>query len=289
MTRTTLSVRDANLFANRVGDYRGGPKGSFYQTCLWGQSRDNEKIQDKFGTTLDALNQGLASDEAKFHQKYSAGIRKGEGEAPLQGSARRWLEIMPSTLSSGSNYTIELPQSGSNIKLSDDHIMRKKFEEGEGLAKTMKRVRFNMPTLKAWFYQIDADKSGEISVPELVNFLRSNKDLEQVMLLASATEGASGGRRESTGQNRRASHERKLVAKRNQELKRMIKICTEMDVDGSGAMDMSEFIDFFRRTGYLLEYDSTMAIGRVPEAPPPPPPREGELSPRLGSKRTRAQ
>ena len=109
------------------------------------------------------------------------------------------------------------------------------------------------------------------------------------MLLASATEGASGGRRESTGQNRRASHERKVVAKRNQELKRMIKICTEMDVDGSGAMDMSEFIDFFRRTGYLLEYDSTMAIGRVPEAPPPPPAREGELSPRLGSKRTRPQ
>merc|ERR1719387_301238 len=165
--RSTLSLKDAELLTSRIDEERAGANGSYFQTCLWGRSRAQRKIEVAMQNTVNEVEQGLLHDKMKFHEKYvDAQQRYGRQ----------------------SNYTIELPKLGSNMKYSDSYIMKKKIEEGDLNAEKGQvtgHPRFNVPTLRQWFREIDADNSGEISVPELVNFLRSNKDLEQVMLLAN--------------------------------------------------------------------------------------------------------
>merc|ERR1719240_1960963 len=111
--RSTLSLKDAALLTSRIDDQRAGPNGSFFQTCLWGQSRDHQKIEDQMHATLTDVTRALAQDKALFQHKY------------IDAQAR---------FGKQSNYTIELPQKGSNMKYSDPFIMNQRIEAGQHTA-----------------------------------------------------------------------------------------------------------------------------------------------------------
>merc|ERR1712187_312965 len=64
-----------------------------------------------------------------------------------------------------------------------------------------------------------------------------------------------------TSNNRHASvaiedreRNRQEAQRKREEIYRIKEILREVDTDGSGTMEWSEFLDFFKRAGFLLEY-----------------------------------
>lgn len=112
----------------------------------------------------------------------------------------------------------------------------------------MVRPKFNIPTLRRWFKEIDQDGGGFISRRELIVALRQHKDL-QAVLLSSVQEGEQDDE----------EHPDVMQAK-NAEMKRIIAIMHSVDTDGSGTMEWDEFVEFFRRSGFLLEYNTRSSL-----------------------------
>lgn len=103
-------------------------------------------------------------------------------------------------------------------------------------------------TIRQWFMQMDADHSGEISKDEFISFLRNHKTLSHMMLMGSQVQ-MSDSAVSKTSSPETAKRVSQALA-----VRRLIKLFNEMDKDGNQSMDWEEFLEFFRRAGYLLEY-----------------------------------
>lgn len=106
--------------------------------------------------------------------------------------------------------------------------------------------RFNVETLKQWYKRIDTRGAGEITQKEFIVAMRTHRELLAMfskmrgMELADSSDG-------------RADPSQDWHAQREETL-RIKAILKEVDTDGSGTLEWEEFVDFFRRTGMLLEY-----------------------------------
>merc|ERR1712224_1091885 len=97
---------------------------------------------------------------------------------------------------------------------------------------------------------MDQDGDGSISKEEFVSFLRDRPVLQNMLL--------------NTWQNRepdsdgepKNSPTPKIIAQAVLQ-RRLIRLFKEIDVDKSNSMEFEEFLMFFRRAGYLLEYTLT--------------------------------
>jgi hypothetical protein len=144
--------------------------------------------------------------------------------------------------------------------------------------------------LLRWFKDIDQSGSGVISQRELIVALREKKELLAMLSRASdlggqdstplcprmslqirSEEAALRRRVQSHGEEQGSAQlapglgahastdleKGQAVAtahEKRQEIYRIKQILRDVDTDNSGTMEWNEFVDFFRRAGFLLEY-----------------------------------
>jgi len=99
-------------------------------------------------------------------------------------------------------------------------------------------------SIRKWFNSIDTDKDGIISKQEWFNFVRQHPKFRQMML-------------NLTGEwvvDRLALTNMQRVRAEAMEMKQVMKVFRDLDLDSSGTLDFEEFLEFFRRTGHLIQY-----------------------------------
>mmetsp|Transcript_120743 Transcript_120743/g.336924 ORF Transcript_120743/g.336924 Transcript_120743/m.336924 type:complete len:323 (+) Transcript_120743:70-1038(+) len=111
------------------------------------------------------------------------------------------------------------------------------------------KVRYDILTLRHWFDSMDADRSGEVTELEWFNFLRNNPRLRRVFRVGE-------GELPPSIKDRFSGEARELLKREARELRRVKKVIRELDSDKNGTLQFEEFVEFFRRSGYLQEYES---------------------------------
>eukprot|EP00746_Dinoflagellata_sp_MGD_P003335 gnl/MRDRNA2_/MRDRNA2_106481_c0_seq1.p1 gnl/MRDRNA2_/MRDRNA2_106481_c0~~gnl/MRDRNA2_/MRDRNA2_106481_c0_seq1.p1 ORF type:complete len:291 (-),score=41.93 gnl/MRDRNA2_/MRDRNA2_106481_c0_seq1:228-1100(-) len=106
------------------------------------------------------------------------------------------------------------------------------------------KICFDTFTLRRWFMEMDINGNGFVGKAEFIPFLRSRPELKKLMLSHSAPKHPTGNTRTS---------DREAAAL---EIRRILKFLKELDYDGNGSIDWEEFVEFFKKCGYLLEYSS---------------------------------
>jgi len=111
------------------------------------------------------------------------------------------------------------------------------------------RERFNITSLKKWFKEIDAKQIGQITHKQLI--------VEVMRKLHHATYGG-----EHLDDAASAVHVREVeVDATKADLHHLKKV---MDtIDGNAILEWPEFLEFFRRSGLLVEYEKEAEGGRV--------------------------
>jgi Ca2+-binding EF-hand superfamily protein len=147
-----------------------------------------------------------------------------------------------------------LPQTPQHDKLSSSRRQSKENPEDSSedfhspQKEKIARPKFNVSTLRRWFQEIDMDKSGSITRRELIVALRHHKEL-QILLGATATSTAALADFKKYHQEAYCT-----IDAQNAELKRIIRILHQVDTDSSGSVEWDEFVELFRRGGFLVEY-----------------------------------
>lgn len=116
-------------------------------------------------------------------------------------------------------------------------------------------MRFDKQRLKGWFKEIDQKNTGGISQREFIVAMRSMKGLQAMFCMVNGIEYVDTGTGSAMG-------EAAVQAKR-EEVRRIKEILTEIDTDGSGTMEWEEFVEFFRKAGLLLEYQTQESYNRT--------------------------
>merc|ERR1719203_1214334 len=157
---------------------------SMHESCL----RERWQRKEPAMTSIEALKASLAEDALRQARKY-------RGSTPRADNAR---------------FNVELPRSPQNMKFST--MNRSRMEalgsadfsvasrglgvEGEadmeGSPGETPRAhpihRFNVNTLRDWFFNIDTDRSGSITQRELIVALRQHKGMQALFCQISGVE-----------------------------------------------------------------------------------------------------
>jgi len=190
---------------------------------------------------LSVVQRALEEDAARQNKKYNC-------HAPNPASAR---------------FTVDLPQSPQNTKYSSSGKFSMSMpstpnpldDPEEGWMRTLSSCRFDKRTLGQLFKRIDRDGSGQISQRELICALRNHPDI--TALFVNRSPMGQGGHLSTT-----VVRHRDQKAQR-EEIRRIKEVFSEVDTDGSGSMEWGEFVDFFRRSGLLLEYQTRQSMNRT--------------------------
>lgn len=115
------------------------------------------------------------------------------------------------------------------------------------VADVQKGPRFDVLTLREWFNEMDSDHSGHVTKVKWLDFLRANPSVKSIIL------AGSGAEQDGSGLPKAMSNE---SAKRTQvrQLRFLQKIWKDIDEDGNGTLEWEEFIEFFRKLGFLFQY-----------------------------------
>jgi len=116
--------------------------------------------------------------------------------------------------------------------------------------------RFDELTIRQWFNCIDTDGNGCLDKQEWLDFLRANPKLKKLILRGCDAIGLV---------DQKVSQSFLQGKEDAREMRRLLKIWKEIDTDGSGTLEWAEFVDFFRRTGNLLEYRNPNPKQRMAE------------------------
>lgn len=100
-----------------------------------------------------------------------------------------------------------------------------------------------MLTIRLWFNEMDQQLNGHVTKAEWLEFLRKNNDVKHFMI-----DGGMKGHKQST--DRQMERFREEV----KEMRRLLFIWREIDENHNGYLEWDEFVEFFRRSGNLLEY-----------------------------------
>jgi hypothetical protein len=117
-----------------------------------------------------------------------------------------------------------------------------------------------MRTLQTWFRDLDQNKSGQVTQRQFIVSLRARAELMKVFsdCLSHANDEQVEAREVKTPVT--GGSQEQAAEKARADMHRMKEILKDIDTDMSGAMDWEEFVDFFRRSGLLLEYKSQEAV-----------------------------
>lgn len=110
-------------------------------------------------------------------------------------------------------------------------------------SKERKAVQFDVYTLRQWFMEMDRDSSGHVTKEDFFAYLDQRPALKQLFVAHSPKNSRKPGGREVSQKEAQAL-----------EMRRLLKVLREIDEDKNGTLEWEEFIEFFKRSGYLLEY-----------------------------------
>lgn len=208
---------------------------------------DKKKENDSKGPTVaEKIEIALAKDQTNFEKKYGGGVGR---------------------------YVAKLPVGPQHLKFSHQHLLRRGATsksagaeadaDQDGIPSAAPSTpepktgpRFNIPTLRKWFSDIDVNGSGSITRRELIVALRQNPDLQALLLSTSANADLAGKGESEDAPGTSSITTTSSIRQQHNEMKRIMQIMHEVDTDGSGSMEWEEFVEFFRRSGYLLEYNT---------------------------------
>jgi hypothetical protein len=101
--------------------------------------------------------------------------------------------------------------------------------------------------------EMDTEQNGHVTKQGFMQFLRYRPEFRRLLVHAGQdthkdklNAGAGKGYKESIGPK-----EAEAI-----EMRRVLKLLREIDEDGNGCMEFEEFIAFWRKSGFLLEYES---------------------------------
>eukprot|EP00747_Dinoflagellata_sp_TGD_P211211 gnl/TRDRNA2_/TRDRNA2_84410_c0_seq3.p1 gnl/TRDRNA2_/TRDRNA2_84410_c0~~gnl/TRDRNA2_/TRDRNA2_84410_c0_seq3.p1 ORF type:complete len:304 (+),score=41.40 gnl/TRDRNA2_/TRDRNA2_84410_c0_seq3:64-912(+) len=107
--------------------------------------------------------------------------------------------------------------------------------------------KFDTLTLREWFNKMDEDRTGSITKPRWLEFLRRNPEFRTIIL-------GRGMTKLITKVSFKNLHEE--ARQLRQEKRHLGHLWTELDTDGNGTLEWDEFLEFFSKTGRLLVYET---------------------------------
>jgi Ca2+-binding EF-hand superfamily protein len=209
---------------------------------------------------LDAVRRALEGDARTQSRKY------GNVSEPRSDSARFHVELprSPQHLKYSRATTPRVPsrmqgeadqsKPGSPNPPSPYEAGSSPIEEdGENIPQSL---RFSKWTLQKWFREIDKDGTGFITQREFIVRLRQQPGLLDFFLRLKSHGGHCGhvAKAVQMWRGKDSVHRLQAVRQARQDIYMIKEILREVDKDGSGTMEWGEFVDFFRRSGLLLEY-----------------------------------
>eukprot|EP00435_Cladocopium_sp_Y103_P070113 s658_g34.t1 len=109
-------------------------------------------------------------------------------------------------------------------------------------------IGYDIHRLEEWFKLIDTSKSGEITVRKLIVAMMRYQDIMDLIYLL---------KEKSSGIWQLKPEERPTAGKLTREDMQWVRgILTELRSDGHSKMTWTEFVEFFRQAGLLLEYET---------------------------------
>jgi len=214
--------------------------------------------------TVSKVEAALERDKARLSARYNTNVGSRMQQLP----------------ESSATYTISLPDEPQNMKYSkldrqpDVWRFTKEGEDeengqmaisprGSRGRKALKKgeievhkqeiaskrghtVQYNLKRLEVWFKLMDINHTGEVTVRKLiVGMLKHQELLDLFYLLKDGGQEAS----ETSMQDRP-----KIGQLTKEDMTWVKDVLSDLDQDGNSSMDWPEFVDFFRKTGLLLEY-----------------------------------
>lgn len=140
-----------------------------------------------------------------------------------------------------------LEERGVDSPVSPKHKGRAKEAAQLGAPREEKsddnKPRFDALTLRQWFNVMDVQKTGHVAKNEWMKFLNAheNKQLKQIILDGTDVDISI----EDDGSQR---------MKEALEMRRLLKIWRQLDINGNHTLEWEEFLSFFQRSKMLLEF-----------------------------------
>lgn len=109
------------------------------------------------------------------------------------------------------------------------------------------RPFFDIFTIRQWFMEMDSNRSGSVTKQEFIHFLRNRPRLRRLFIDAGKQR-----RQQYKGDATQITDSQAEAL----EMRRLLKLLKEIDEDGNGTLEFEEFLDFWRVSGFLLEYET---------------------------------
>lgn len=128
-----------------------------------------------------------------------------------------------------------------------------------------KKPVFDFCTLRTWFMEMDTEKDGRVSKQGFLQFFRDRPPLRRLLMYAGQVAfkekmeaGSRKGSKEASAHYTRPQTSRGVTAKEAEALtmRRLLRLLKAIDEDGSGTIEWDEFVEFWRKAGFLLEYET---------------------------------
>jgi len=113
------------------------------------------------------------------------------------------------------------------------------------------KPRFDLLTLREWFNEVDKDRNGHVTKVEWLGFLQFHPQIRALVLSISPQQRAADGGTAVDEPPRSEASKKETEAKH---MRRLLRIWTDIDKDKNGTLEWNEFVELFRRGGFLLEY-----------------------------------
>eukprot|EP00811_Abedinium_folium_P005432 NODE_15003_length_1073_cov_4.677590.p1 GENE.NODE_15003_length_1073_cov_4.677590~~NODE_15003_length_1073_cov_4.677590.p1 ORF type:complete len:282 (-),score=40.18 NODE_15003_length_1073_cov_4.677590:125-970(-) len=164
---------------------------------------------------------------------------------------------MPSTsMSLGTTDSLDLPPSLplAQRRTHGDGTKTRKTSRRETLsmlfmgnsAGNNTKPRYDVLTLRMWFHIMDRDGQGAITSKRWIAFMRQNPTLRQNLFACSAWQQEESDEAQVRSNSSTAK-----------ECKRLLSLWRSIAVADDGTLNFDEFVEFFRLSGNLLEYNNT--------------------------------
>lgn len=203
---------------------------SMYESSLYRKEGTTPRIP-----RIEAVRRALENDAVSQCKKYGSG-------APSGGSARFHTELPSCPQHSKFSWRSDLNSSCMSLNSAWTQDSTASMHSFSGLG-------FNKRTLEKWFRDINRDGTGVITQRELIIALHHRPDLLNMFCRIHGVEATPSPGAEPPS--------------RREEIIRIKEILKQVDQDGSGAMEWDDFVDFFRRAGMLLEYQTKPHLNRT--------------------------
>jgi Ca2+-binding EF-hand superfamily protein len=153
-------------------------------------------------------------------------------------------------------FSVSLPRGPQHTKLRE--LNRKESIDAKAVPVIQDlNNRYDMATLEKWFKEIDVAQQDSITEEDFIVAMRNHKDLQgllcQIMGIPADFEFATSSDRLSRFMSPDQRRQMELEQQRAED-KRIKDILKEIDEDSSGSIEWDEFVEFFRRAGFLLDH-----------------------------------